>query len=336
MPRAPRLSTLRLSIRPRSSSRSSSGGARSRTGGRSCRARRRRPGGARPRRRGRARTARRRRTGSTGLAQVRGSRSGRRGCGRRRERDALGDEGEHVRVVGEHDRGLALGDAGERGARRSGGACAGRRGRRRGTPARGVDGDRVVLEHGDARRPRARATARAPKRLQSWLPSTATTPSGARSAREQRGDPVGRDAAAEDRVRVGVVAAEQDEVGPLGVHRRDPLRDRRAPTRAGTPAWRSDMRPTRSPSGPRGQRGSSSAMAPHDEPARLDEAGVRGEPPAAAAARRPFTRGLDLVAPRHALARAGRPRRQRRGRDGERRRRRAGRGPRPARRPARR
>ena len=211
-------------------------------------------------------------------AHVAGARSGRRACGRRRVSatrsgtcgNTSGSWESTARARRRGRRASARGDV------RAAVAQVGQAGDVE-APARRVDGERVVLEHGDPGGGERASTSASPNCFQSWLPSTATAPSGARRPREPLGDPLGREPAAEQRVRVGEVAAEQDDVRRLVVHALDPAADAASPAWR-TPACRSVITPTRSPASASGQRGSASASLADDEPARLDPAGVGGEP----------------------------------------------------------
>ena len=111
-----------------------------------------------------------------------------------------------------------------------------------------------------------------PACFQSWLPSTANTPSGARRAPSSRAMSLRRHAPAPQRVRVDVVAEQEHHVGRLVVEPLDARAIAFGPACA-APAWMSDSTPSRTPSSDDGQRGSSSRAADGDEPPRLDPAG---------------------------------------------------------------
>ena len=156
-------------------------------------------------RRARGRSARRSVTGSNGTAEHRDRHLPAVRVPGQRQRDARG----HVagRRQGRGRAGSRARRPGLRPARPVGPAagCAGRRGRRRGC--------RRSPRHG-SRAPRCRRSASArhissPACFQSWLPSTANVPSGARSFASSRAIASGGDAPAPQRVGVDVVAEQQ-------------------------------------------------------------------------------------------------------------------------------
>ena len=233
-----------------------------------------------------------------------------------RQRDAVGDEREHVGVVREQDHGRAGGDVRERGREvRAAHAQVGEAG----------DVEVAGLARRGSRAPRCRR--RAARSTCGRRPASSRgcrarrTRRAARAGSRARARSLGGEPAAPQRVGVDEVAEQEDHVGRLVVEPLDGAGDRRAPA-CGAPAWRSERRPRRSAverlrpaRAGRASRARSRAAA-----ARSSRAYTRGRG-AGAGRRAPASqRGEDVVAPRHPGAGAGRARRERRGgeREGDR------------------
>ena len=224
-----------------------------------------------------------------------------------RERDLAA-----VRVAGDRERDAARARAGRRRGRGRARARARRRARPRARGRRpgGGGARRPGRRRGSARPARRRrrdsfsstgipasASAvhiRMPNCFQSWLPSTATEPSGAR--RPARRSAIRSGASRPPNSQCASVKSPPSRTrSGASAFMRSTQRATTASPAWRTPACRSVSTPTRRPASASGQRGSASAVAAHDEPARLDPAGVDGEPrrgerECRARRRRPLTR----------------------------------------------